>query len=66
MKYFTGILASVMVICGTVNAVVDPTPRSLLPALTAIAQYTVDQARDSVESLDWETEPTPEPNWSLF
>lgn len=62
MKYFTGILAS-LIICGTVNATVD---RSLVPALTAIGAYTVEQAQVSATSLDWNTEPTPDVDWSLF
>jgi hypothetical protein len=66
MKYFTAILATVGVICGTVNAANDPVPRSLLPAITAIAEFTVEQARLSVTSLDWNTVPTPETNWSIF
>jgi hypothetical protein len=54
----------VLVVCGIANAA--PTPRSLFPALTAIGTYTIDQARTSVTSLDWNTQPTPEPKWSLF
>lgn len=39
MKYFTGILASAIILCGTVTQAVT-IARSLFPALTAIAEYT--------------------------
>lgn len=63
MKYFSGILATVMIVCGTVSA---QTTRSLLPALTAIAEYAIEQTTVSADSLEWNTEPTPAVDWSLF
>jgi hypothetical protein len=63
MKSFAGILATVMVVCGTVGA---KTARELIPALRAIAEYTVSQVETSAVSLDWNTQPTPDVNWSIF
>ena len=64
MKYLTGILASAMMICGTVGAV--SVQRSLIPALTAIGLYTFEEFKLSAVSLDWKVSPTPDPNWSII
>jgi hypothetical protein len=63
MKFLTGILAS-LIICGTVSA--STIGRSLVPALTAIASYTVEQVGNSATSLDWKADETPPVDWSLF
>ena len=63
MKYLTGILASAMIICGTVGAVT--VQRSLIPALTAIGLYAVEEIKLSAVSLDWKASPTPDPKWSI-
>ena len=62
MKFFTGILASAIILCGTVTRA-ETIARSFFPALTAIAQYTVEQASLSAISLEWGAAVTPDPNW---
>lgn len=63
MKYIAGFL-SALIISGTVTAVT--VERSLVPAVTSIISHTIEEMTNSAQSLDWETEPTPALDWSIF